>query len=211
MRASLPCTFIGAALIAAAATSTAVALENTSQYTSVATKNCEKIATVTLGKDEFSNTYACPGVRHLLRGYWAVVDETDLRTTVTITFDQLKAHEQPAYRQGFAPFNSVHDTLEWRIDATTKKPIATIQRWFIADNADLDKNDRPKTVGLLVVTRTPPGASCHVAYIDVRANENPNALAQKAADELAAKFDCKNDRIHLIGNKGRAAELAGIK
>ncbi len=58
------------------------------------------------------------------------------------------------------------------------------------------------------MTRVPPGASCHVAYIDVRANENPNALAQQAADELAQKFDCGKDKVQIIGNKGRAAELA---
>ncbi len=126
MHASLPRAFLMAALIAVAATSTAAAQQNTSLYTSVATKNCEKIATVTLGKEEFSNTYACPGLRDRLRGYWVVIDETDLRTTVTIAFEHLKAHEHPAYRQGFAPFNSVHDTLEWRIDAKTKKPVATI-------------------------------------------------------------------------------------
>lgn len=208
MRHRLPCTFLLAALIPISATSPASAQQNASQYTSVATKQCEKIATVTIGKDEFSNTYACPGLRHKLRGLWAVIDETDLRTTVTITFDRLKAHEHPAYGQGFAPFNSVHDTLEWRIDGKTGLPFATIQRWRIADNEDLDKRGRPKTVDLLVVTRIPPGPSCHVAYIDVRANENPNALAQWAADELAKDFDCGKDRVHFVGNKGRAAALA---
>lgn len=211
MRVTLPGTFLLSAMSAMAAMSPAAAQQNTSQYTSVETKKCEKIATVRIGKDEFSNTYACQGLRYKLRGYWAVIDETDLRTTVTISFNKLEAHKQPAYSQGFAPFNSVHDTLEWRIDGKSELPFATIQRWFIADNANLDKDDRPKTLGLLVVTRTPPGASCHVAYIDVAANENPNALAQKAADERAQKFDCAKDKVQFIGNKGRAAELAGLK
>jgi hypothetical protein len=207
MHANLPSTFIGAALIAAAATSTAAAQQNTSQYTSVATKDCQKLEVAKAEDNELGASFECKG----LSGYVVIVSEDDLRMTVAVGVDREHAEEQPAVAQGFSPFNSIHDTLEWRIDATTKKPIATIQRWFIADNNDLDKNDRPKTVGLLVVTRTPPGASCHVAYIDVRANENPNALARKAADELAAKFDCKNDRVHLIGNKGRAAELTGAK
>ncbi|HRF08310.1 MAG TPA: hypothetical protein PL193_06655 [Xanthobacteraceae bacterium] len=207
MRANLPCTFIVSAFVAFAATSTATAQQNTSQYTSVATKGCQKFDVTKAEDNELGASFACKGVP----GFSVVVAEDDLRTTVSIGNNRKHAQEQPAFSQGFSPFNSVHDTLEWRIDAATKKPIATIQRWFIAENSDLDKTDRPKTVGLLVVTRTPPGASCHVAYIDVRANENPNALAQKAADELAAKFDCKNDRIHFIGNKGRAAELAGMK
>lgn len=202
------CAFLLTALIPVSATSPASAQQNHSQYTSVATKKCEKIVSVKLGEEEFSNTYACQGLRYRLRGLWAVIDETDVRTTVTITFDKLEAHKHPAYSQGFAPFNSVHDTLEWRIDGKSGLPFAAIQRWRIADNEDLDRNSRPRTVDLLVVTRTPPGLSCHVAYIDVRANENPNALAQKAADELARNFDCNKDQIHVVGNRGRAAALA---
>lgn len=206
MRADLLCTFLLSALTAIAATSAAAAQQNTSVYTSVAPKDCRKFDSAAILGDETA-AFECKG----LPGYWVVVNEDDLRTTVSIGFSRTHAEGQPALGQSFAPFNSVHDTIEWRIDAKTNKPFATIQRWFIADNADLDKNDRPKTVGLLVVTRTPPGASCHVAYIDVRANENPNALAQKAADELARDFDCEKDAVRFIGNKGRAAVLAERK
>lgn len=198
MHAKLPCTFLLSALTAIAATSSASAQQNTSQYTSVATKGCQKFETVKVSGDEIAATFDCKG----LPGYSVVVGEDDLRTVVAIGFNRMHAKEQPSFRQGFGPFNSVHDNLEWRIDAKTKKPFATIQRWFIADNNDVGADNRPKTAGLLVITRIPPGASCHVAYIDVRANENPNALAQKAADELAQKFDC---------SKGRAAELADRK
>lgn len=204
MRAKLLCAFLLSALLAMAATSPASAQQNTSLYTSVATKGCKKFENVKVSGDEIAATFDCRG----LPGYAVVVGEDDLRTVVAIGFNRMHAKDQPSFGQGFGPFNSVHDNLEWRIDSKTKKPIATIQRWFIADNADLDKDSRPKTVGLLVVTRTPPGASCHVAYIDVRANENPNALAQKAADELARDFDCKKGAVHFIGIKGRAAELA---
>jgi hypothetical protein len=185
----------------------ASAQQNTSLYTSVALKICVKIERVVVAGDEYAATYDCPG----LRGYRVIVNDEDLRTIVSIGFNRTHAKEQPATGQGFGPFNSVHDNLEWRINAKTKKPFATIQRWRIADQSDLDKDSRPNTVGLLVVTRIPPGASCHVAYIDVRANENPNLLAQKAADELAQNFDCEKDKVQLIGNHGRAAELSGIK
>jgi len=204
MRANLLCAFLLTVQVVIAATSPASAQQNSSLYTSVATKGCVKFETVKVSGDEIAATFDCKG----LPGYSVVVGEDDLRTVVAIGFNRLHAKDQSSFGQGFAPFNSVHDNLEWRLDAKTKKPFATIQRWLIADNADLDKDSRPKTVGLLVVTRTPPGASCHVAYIDVRANENPNALAQKAADELAQKFDCKKDKVVFIGNKGRAAELA---
>jgi hypothetical protein len=198
--------FALAALLAALPAS---AQQNKSEYTRVATKGCEKIATVKTGGDEISATHACRGLRRGQRGYWVVIDESDLRTTVVITLDNLNADEERS--QSFGPFNSVGEVMEWRIDGKTGHPIATILRWHIADNEDLDRNDRPKTVSLLVVTRIPPGLSCHVAYIDVRANENPNALAQKAADELAPNFDCTKDKVQVIGNRGRAAELSGAR
>lgn len=207
MRVNPASGFLLSALIAVAATSSAAAQQNASVYTSVAAKTCKKFESVKVSGDEIAATLDCKG----MPGYSVVVSEDDLRTTVAIGFNRMHAKEQPSLGQGFAPFNSVHDTLEWRIDAKTKKPFATIQRWFIADNADLDKDSRPKTVGLLVVTRIPPGPSCHVAYIDVAANEIPNALAQQAADELAKKFDCRRDTIHFVGNKGRAAELAASR
>ncbi len=206
MRVSPPCSFLLSAWIALAATSPAFG-QNLSQYTSVATGTCRKFDVTKVSGDEIAANFECRG----LPGYVVVVGEDDLRTTVTVGVNRRHAKDQPAYGQGFRPFNSVHDRLEWRMDAKTKKPFATIQRWRIADNEKLDPNGRPGTVGLLVVTRIPPGASCHVAYIDVAANENANALAQKAADELARGFDCARDKVHSIGNKGRAARLAGFQ
>ena len=49
---------------------------------------------------------------------------------------------------------------------------------------------------------------CHVAYIDVQANGDANALARKAADEFARGFDCGKDAVKAIGANGRAVELA---
>jgi hypothetical protein len=58
------------------------------------------------------------------------------------------------------------------------------------------------------VTRLPPGAVCHVAYVDVAANPNAEELARKAADELARNFKCGTDQVKVIGASGRAVELA---
>ena len=60
---------------------------------------------------------------------------------------------------------------------------------------------------MLAVTRLPPGAVCHVAYIDVKANPNANELARKAADENARNFKCGADDVKVIGESGRAVEL----
>jgi hypothetical protein len=88
------------------------------------------------------------------------------------------------------------------------KPFAIIQRWLIADNADRDAKDRPRDKAMLAVTRLPPGAVCHVAYVDVAANPNANELARKAADELARDFQCGKDEVRIVGTGGRAVELA---
>ena len=88
------------------------------------------------------------------------------------------------------------------------KPFAIIQRWLIADIDAPDKGGRPTDKGLLVVTRLPPGAVCHVAYVDVAANPNPNELARKAADDIARDFKCGKDEVQFVGARGHAAELA---
>ncbi len=205
MHANPHCTFVLAALLAVSATSSGSAQQNTSAYTSVAFKGCQKFDVAKVEDNEIGASFECKG----LPGYSVVVTEDDLRMTVAVGLNRKDAQDQPSFAQGFSPFNSVHDTLEWRIDAKTKNPLATIQRWFIADSANPTKDGTPPSFGLLVVTRTPPGPSCHVAYIDVRANKDANLLARKAADELAEKFDCAKDKVRFIGNRGRAAELAG--
>ena len=50
-----------------------------------------------------------------------------------------------------------------------------------------------------MVTRLPPGPVCHVAYIDVRANPNPNELARNTADEFARDFKCGKDEVRIAG------------
>jgi hypothetical protein len=60
---------------------------------------------------------------------------------------------------------------------------------------------------MLVVTRLPPGAVCHVAHVDAIANPHANELARKAADDLARGFMCGKDDVKIIGASGRAVEL----
>ena len=120
----------------------------------------------------------------------------------------LAAENEPAASQGFAPFNRVGDTLEWR-GAKGGAPFALIQRWHLSDSQNTDKDGRPRGVGLMVVTRLPPGPVCHVAYVDVRANRNANGLAREAADTVARAFRCGKDAIRAVGARGRAMERAG--
>ena len=162
-----------------------------SAYTSTAEKDCRANATI------------CKGIDGLI----VLVQEDDLRRTVSIGRTAKQAEKEPAANHWFGPFNFTADTIEWRRDGAGK-PFATIQRWYISDNNDTDKDGRPRSAQMLVVTRLPPGAVCHVAYVDVKANPNANEVARDAADRLAKTFDCAKDKISIVGNNGRATTLA---
>ncbi|KRP86278.1 hypothetical protein AOQ72_03540 [Bradyrhizobium yuanmingense] len=171
-----------------------------SSYTSAAPKDCRQI-----GKPsalDGSSTRVCPGKDGLI----VLIAEDDLREIVSVGRNRKAASEEPAANLWFAPFNSSETTIEWR--AAGAKPFAIIQRWHIADNSDPDKQGRPNTKAMLVVTRLPPGPVCHVAYVDGIANPNANELARKAADDLARGFTCAKDEVKIIGTRGRAVELA---
>ncbi|MBR0988548.1 hypothetical protein [Bradyrhizobium liaoningense] len=171
-----------------------------STYTSTAPKDCRQI-----GKPselDGSTTRSCPGKDGLL----VLIAEDDLREIVSIGRNRKQAAEEPAAKVWSAPFNSSETTIEWR--AVGAKPFAIIQRWHIADNADPDKQGRPNTKAMLVVTRLPPGPVCHVAYVDAIANPAANKLARKAADDFARGFMCGKDEVKIIGTRGRAVELA---
>lgn len=162
-----------------------------SAYTSTAEKDCHANATI------------CKGIDGLI----VLVREDDLRRTVSIGRTAKQAEKEPAANHWFGPFNYTADTIEWRRDGSGK-PFATIQRWYIADNDDTDKDGRPRSAQMLVVTRLPPGAVCHVAYVDVKANPNANEVARDAADRLAKDFDCAKGKASVVGNSGRATTLA---
>ena len=171
-----------------------------SSYSSIAPRDC-RVSGAGNGVDD-STIRVCPGKAGLL----VVVSEDDLREAVSVGRSRAAAAKEPAAQSWFGPFNSTTHTVEWR--TADGKPFAIIQRWHIADNADEGKNGRPIAKPLLAVTRLPPGAVCHVAYVDVKANPNANELARKAADESARGFKCGKDEVKVIGKSGRAVELA---
>ncbi|UPJ64993.1 hypothetical protein [Bradyrhizobium sp. 191] len=174
-----------------------------SSYTSTAPKDCRQV-----GKPsdlDGSTTRVCPGKDGLV----VLIAEDDLRETVSVGRDRKQAAEEPAADVWFVPFNSSESTVEWR--TAGEKPFAIIQRWHIADNADPDRQGRPKTKAMLVVTRLPPGPVCHVAYVDGIANPTANELARKAADDFARGFTCGKDKVKIIGTSGRAVELATMR
>jgi len=174
-----------------------------STYTSTAPKDCRQI-----GKPselDGSTTRVCPGKAGLV----VLISEDDLREIVSIGRNRKVAADEPAAQVWFGPFNSSENTLEWRTAGA--RSFAIIQRWHIADSRDPDKQGRPNTKAMLVVTRLPPGPVCHVAYVDAIANPNANELARKAADDFARGFACGRDKVKIIGARGRAVELATMR
>jgi hypothetical protein len=170
-----------------------------SSYTSIAPKDCRRI-----GKPselDGSTTRVCPGKAGLV----VLIAEDDLREVVTVGPNRNMAAAEPAAQVWFHPFNSSEHTVEWR--SAGGEPFAIIQRWHIADGADLDAKGRPNTKAVLIVTRLPPGPVCHVAYVDGIANSNANELARQAADQFARDFKCGKDEVKIVGSSGRAIEL----
>lgn len=139
-----------------------------------------------LEADDFGVRRACPGHR----GYPVWVAEGDLRFFVSYGFS---APREPAAGQTPPPFNTLGPRIEWRLSNASGRwmPVATILRFM------LDPAEGRAPGEVLVVTRLGEGRTCHIAYIDARANPDANALARAAADRLAEGFDCKTDAPEL--------------
>jgi len=186
---------------------TAQTAQIASTFTSTEPKQCRQVGAV--HEDDGGGTRACPGPAGLV----VVVNEGDLRETVTVGRTRKAAEAEPAAKAWFGPFSSTTHTIEWRQEAKDKPPFAMIQRWHLADIEDEDKDGRPKTKQLFVVTRlaaagAKPGSVCHVAYVDVKANPNAIDLAREAADTLARDFKCDTGKVKVVGASGRGVELA---
>jgi hypothetical protein len=144
--------------------------------------------------------FACTGTG----GYLVRVAVDKQGTTVSVGATAEAAAKEPAAGQRFRTFSRVQDTIEWR-GLKGKPPFGMIQRWWLTDPT----GGPPKMTGLVVVTRLPPGPVCHVAYIDLRVNFlKADELARRAADDLARSFKCGSDKVHIVGARGRAIELA---
>lgn len=164
----------------------AQAADITSTYSKIDLDQCSQIEPPS---EEFADggSWQCPG----FQGIPVYVAEGDLRMFVSFGED---AADQPAATQTLPNFNTVNDTLEWRL--RDGRPFATILRWFPT------LEDGVSTGSVLIVTQLEPaGGICQIARIDARSNQNANVLARQAADRLAGSFDCAEGP-HVIGAPG---------
>lgn len=174
--------FILAGVFVAAVAATASA-EPVSKYSDIDLEACPK------GQDfgdEPAYEAICPGPD----GWELRVMEGDLRFWV----EPRRAGEQTEMHfQTLSAFNTVNSKAEWRgeIAAGSFEPYAMILRYF----TDSGMGEESGKGNVLVVTKVPatPGErSCHIAYVDAKAVENANEVAQQIADTMADSFDCES-------------------
>lgn len=174
---------LGAAGLLLPAGAVAGAIE--SAYTPLVLDSCDDVTPPEMA--DHGAVFRCEGYG----GTEVRVAEGDLRMFVSYGKG---AGDQTAARQTLPVFNSIGETLEWRLE--DGKPFATILR-FRWDN---DGTSRGST---LVVTKLGETDSCHVAYVRAENNADANRLAREVADEDARRFSCKRDRPRTYGVDGK--------
>lgn len=158
----------------------------TSVYTKIDLAACQSLD-VPSEEGTFGGSWQCSGYQ----GVPVYVAEGDLRMFVSFGAG---ADSEPAASQTLPNFNTVNETLEWRLRGGV--PFATVLRWF----PSLD--DGSKTGSVLIVTQLRTGGgTCQIARIDAQANAGANLLARQAADTMAGQFDCSHPPV-IIGNPG---------
>jgi hypothetical protein len=176
----------------------AQAEEFVSQYTSADVKKCRKFESVKIEGSEHAASWVCKG----LGGYVVVISEDDLRSSVSVGRTIKQAGVEPAASQGFASFNSTHNTIEWR-SRKGGKPFAIIQRWSVSIYDE--KADKSKSRQMLIVTRLPPGPVCHVAYIDVPGNKDRTPWRARRRTSSPARSSARRTRCTVSARRRTAA------
>ena len=159
-----------------------------SLYTSLDLDKCKLVASNANegGWAEFN----CKG----LNGMRVRVAEGDLRFFVSYGPN---AENQIAASQTLSPFNTIHKTLEWRVERKGAEwvPFATILRYFWDSDG--------KKGQTLIVTKLEGNEACQVAHIVADGTPNTNELARAAADTHARSFKCGNTETLRFGPGGQ--------
>lgn len=185
---------LAATFLAVASASADSALSAESTYTKLDLGACE---TLSQSEEGGSVSLKCAG----LPGYPVFVSEGDLRFDV----DFGVANDEFAT---FGAFNTIGDTVEWRVNDGV--PSAAILRFRLDSGITGTDEDRGEV--LLVSKVGKDGApGCAMAAVDVKTNEQPNAVARGAA-AMAARFECGTDMPVAIGADGSfATQLSGAE
>jgi len=163
--------------LAVVAAPSAVAGKISSAYTSLDIEKCPVTKT---SADSRGLVWTCEGYN----GLPVHVAEDDLRYFVWFGKD-----DQTAARQTLTYFNTIHSTMEWRVENHdgVSQPFATILRY------SWERGDRGPKGQTLVVTKLGADDACHVAYVKADGNPRANEMAREIADQSAREFDCNQD------------------
>lgn len=185
---------VGAGLVALALAMSGQPL-HAQDISSVYTKfDADRTCKHTRGRDvEDYGSWRCPGHG----GFIVYLTAGDQRMQVSFGSNAKAAANELAAEQTFPGFNNVYSgTVEWRLEKLPNgrtRPFATILRWNVRTEADVERGDNKSTGQTLVVTRLNPGGVCHVGYVDAR-TPGANEAARKLADEKARGFKCGEDK-----------------
>lgn len=177
-------------LIITVGSKSALTAEITSVYTKIDLEACQLLSAPSDEDATIGGTWTCAGYH----GQPVMVAEGDLRMFVSFGPD---AGNEPAAVQTLPRFNTINETLEWRLRGGV--PFATILRWFPS------KADGSQGSVLIVTQLLPGGGTCQIARIDAKANKNANVMARQAADTLAGQFNCSAPPT-VLGNPGSLAQ-----
>ena len=154
--------------LAAALTISSLPAVAESVYTKLDLKKCIAIET-----DEQGGRWSCPG----WGGYPVEFSEGDLRQS--LFFGHLGDWYKETAWESFGPFNHYGGTVEWLIE--DGRPYAAISRFFIQNSEEDIAKNQGQTLVISKVGQPGVGEACVTAYVDARANKEPNALARDVA------------------------------
>jgi len=178
-------------LTALAFATPAAAAENASAYTKIILDQCQEQPPDPEDPLQ-SGVWWCEGYE----GMPVRVAEGDLRFLVSYGAD---AANETAAGQTLPAFNTIGDTLEWRLARGgdgALHPFATILRFFT------DSGDGKKGQYLVVTKLGGPGQVCHVGYVNALLNPDANVVAREVADNAAPAFVCGKDTALTYGLTG---------
>ena len=143
-----------------------------SVYTDLAPARCKTVET---HEETGGSVQKCPGVG----GYGLLVEDDDLRQSVTVVGPDGKKHPLDYWRVITSAFSSVGEKAEWRVEKKGRKvrPYALIVRVYASENAE--KPDQKTSY--LAVAKITGGGVC--VTDKVKTNEE----ARRAADASAGK------------------------
>lgn len=165
------------ALLLSLAAGPSLGQEPLSSYTDLDLTQCTVIES-----DDFNSVWACSG----LKGLPVMVRQSELRMHVSFG---LTSTTEKAADQTIPPPNELAPAIEWRVsnDEGHFKPFAAIVGYSFKREGE----DEPGQV--LAVIKIAPGATCQVAFIDMKAEPDAVELARQTADETARAFDCADE------------------